>query len=402
VFYVTDLRDFEDIDLDPDASGPSLKFAHYLRRAVLAATASPERGPRATALPCRRRPRRARCPGRLVVERQDVPSYINWHCPACGEAGRIDGWQGSEYDISPPSTAGSLNDPEAVRKTVVLSEANYWLLLDAIMVDQECERLLYSARPVANGVELSGNEADFEELEGYVAFEGNHAATKRAQDKWDDVFGKLRGEPLDWPEHGTDVVLKELSKFGLVAAREHVAAMLDRQVAALAAALGMTELSVQRNIADDNLRELARNIALELADEQPGADLLAQPRNVPVPFETLVRSITALAEAAHVRVENSDAVGAHGALQVLSLIGHVLYDLPSPPAGAVLLPQAALVRGARLLDATTQLLQQGASVSPDLPASSSAALATAFARDAASLRALLEEHGTHAGPTPGS
>lgn len=130
--------------------------------------------------------------------------------------------------------------------------------------------------------------------------------------------------------------------------------------------------------------------------------MLAQRRNVPVPFKTLARSVTALAEAAHVRAENADVVGAHGALQVISLVGQILYDLPGPPTDAVLLPQAALARGARLLDATADMLRRGAAISRDLPAGSAASLATAFAQDAASLRALLEQHGTSSGPTPDS
>jgi hypothetical protein len=402
MFYVTDLRHFEGIDFDPDIPGPALKFARYLRRIVLAATASSGRGPQATALPCHRRPGRAPCPGRLVVERQDVPAQVNWQCPSCGEAGRIDGWQGSEYDLSASATSGAAHAPEADRRTAVLPEASYWALLDMVTLDQDCERLLYAARRVTSGVELSGDEGNFEELAGYVAFEANHAATRKAQRKWDDIFASLRGEPRDWLDHSADVILKELSNFGLVAARDHVAGMLSCHIATLAAGLGITERSVHRYVDDERLRELARHIAVQLAAEQPGADLLAQPRNVPVPFKTLSRSLTALAEAAHVRVENADAVGAHGALQILSLLGQVLYDLSGPPPEAVLLPQAALVRGARLLDATAELLRQGAAVSPELPADSAAGLEAAFARDAAALRALFDQHGGSAGPTSSS
>ncbi|MDA8302936.1 MAG: hypothetical protein M0005_15675 [Actinomycetota bacterium] len=402
MFYVTDLRHFEGVDFDPDAPGPALRFARYLRRVVLAATASPERGPRATALACRRRPQRAPCPGRLVVERQDVPSQINWRCPSCGEAGQIDGWQGSEFDLSASSTSDAKTGALAHTKRVVLPETSYWLVLDAVTLDRECQRLLYRARPVANGVELSGDERDFEELEGYVAFEANNALTKSAQRKWDDIFDRLQGKPRDWLEHSTEVVLEELSHFGLVAAREHVAGMIRQHIATLAAALGLTERSVQRQVNDEDLRGLARQAAIDLAAEQPGADLLSQPRNVPVGFQTVARLVTALAEAAHVRVENGDPVGAHGALQILSLLGQVLYDLPGPPKDVVLFPQAALARGARLLSATAEMLHQGAAVSPDLPSGSAAGLAAAFAQDAESLRELVEKHGTPSGPTPGS
>lgn len=399
---MTDFRDFEGIDLDLDVPGPALRFAVYLRRVVLAATASLERGPRPTALPCRRRPGRVKCPGRLVVERQDLPPYLNWECPSCGEAGRIENWRGSEYDLSPPSPSSNGREAEEVNRTVILPETSYWLLLDVPVLDQDCERLLYRARPVAGGVELSGREADFEELEGYVAFEADRATTKKAQRKWEDVFAMLTGGSPDWLGHSTAVVLEELSNFGLVAAREHVSEMLGRHVATLATSLGITEKSVQHQIDDDNLRELARHMAVELAAEQPGADLFAQPRNIPVPFNSLARLVTALAEAAHVRVENADAVGAHGAMQIVSLLGQVLYDLPGAPRGAVLLPQAALARAARVLEATAQLMRHGASVSPDLPAGSDTGLAAAFTRDADRLRRLLDLHGTPGGPTPHS
>jgi hypothetical protein len=84
--------------------------------------------------------------------------------------------------------------------------------------------------------------------------------------------------PRDWLEHSTDVVLDELARFGLVASRPHVA-------------------------------------------EQPGADLLDQPRTVPVALQALSRIVAALAESAHVRVADAGSVGAHGALPLLSLVG---------------------------------------------------------------------------------
>jgi hypothetical protein len=111
------------------------------------------------------------------VERQDLPSRILWECPACDEAGVIDGWQGSLDDLSVLSES----DEGGGLVQVVIPEKAYQLLLDEIALGQGCERLLYRARSRPEGVELSGNEDDFEQLIGVVAFQANHSAT-RARD----------------------------------------------------------------------------------------------------------------------------------------------------------------------------------------------------------------------------
>ncbi len=398
MFYVTDLRHFEGIELDPDAPAPALRLVRYLYRIVSAATATAERRSHPTALPCRRRPGRVACPGRLVVGMQDQPPRIGWECPACGEAGSIEGWQGQPPDLSGVAQA----DDEGQFMSVVLPEKTYQLLLDELYIDRHCERLLYSAQLGPDGVELSGPEEDFEELEGVVTFEANHAPTKKAQRRWDDVFDHVEPSRRTWIEHSTDVVLDELNSFGLVVARPQVADLVRQRVAAVATGLGISEQSTRRYVDDESLRGIARQAALELAVEQPGADLHAEPRTIPVPLATLGWTIAALAEAGHVRVTNTDTVGTNGALDLISLVGQVLYERPEPAIGPVLLPQAALARAARLLEASAEMLRQDAPVIPDLPAGRSPTLAAALARDSTALRALVSEHGTSPGPSPGS
>lgn len=398
MFHVTDLRHFEGIELDPDAPAPALRLVRHLYRIVSGATATRDRGPHATALPCRRRPGRLACPGRLVVGLQDQPPRINWECPACGEAGSIEGWQGLPPDLS--GVARPDEDDELT--SVVLPEKTYQLLLDELYMDRQCERLLYSARLGPDGVELSGPEEDFEELVGVVAFEANHAPTKKLQRRWDDVCEHLEPRRRTWMERSTDVVLDELSSFHLVVARPQLAELVRQRLAAVATGLGISEQSARRYVDDESLRGLARQAALELAVEQPGADLHGQPRTIPVPLGTLGRTIAALAEAGHVRVVNADAVGANGALDLVSLLGQILHERPDPAIGPVLLPQAALARAARLMEATAEMLRQGAFVAANLPVDSAATLASALVRDASTLRALVSEHGTSPGPSPGS
>jgi hypothetical protein len=92
-------------------------------------------------------------------------------------------------------------------------------LLDELYIDRHCEPLLYSARLDPGGVGVSGPENDFEEPEGVVAFEANHAPTRKAQRRQDAAFDHFEPSRRTWVEHSTDVVLDELSNFGLVVAR---------------------------------------------------------------------------------------------------------------------------------------------------------------------------------------
>ena len=94
---------------------------------------------------------------------------------------------------------------------------------------------------------------------------------------------------------------------------------------------------------------------------------------------------------------NADAVGAHGALQLMSLLGQFLHEIPAEQPEPVVLPRAMLTRSARLLEATAQMVRDGSVVSPDIPVNDASALAEAFARDAGILRALV---GGSAGPPP--
>jgi hypothetical protein len=330
------------------------------------------------------------------VERRDVPSQIRWECPACGEAGVIDGWQGLSDDLS----AFSQSDEGGGAISVVVPEKAYQLLLDELVRDPECERVLYGARPHHDGVEPWGNEEDFEELMGAVAAEANHSPSRNRQRRFDDVYACLDAGSRSRLEQSTDVVEDELARFELFASRAHITELVRHELATVAKEHGITEQSAWRFLTEENLRELARQAAVKVADEQPGAELFDQPRTIPASLQTIGRSIAALAEAAQVRMLNADSVGVDGSLQILSLIGQLLHALPAAPPGPVFLPQAALTRSARLLEATAQMIREGAVMSSDIPADAVAALAEAFAQDASTLRALVGEHGTSTGPLP--
>jgi len=164
--------------------------------------------------------------------------------------------------------------------------------------------------------------------------------------------------------------------------------------------VGVGERTARRYFSEANVRDLARELAVTLADEQPGADVLEGPRTIPMAPASVGRTIAALAEAAHIRVLNDDAVGTHGALQVISLLGQIISTSNAAPAGPVLLPQAALTRGARLLEATAAMVRSGITQVPDIPEDAITSMADAFTCDAATLRILIADHGTSGGATP--
>lgn len=195
-----------------------------------------------------------------------------------------------------------------------------------------------------------------------------------------------------WIEDSTDVVVDELARFDLVASRAHVSELIRGRVTAVATGLNIKEQSARRYLHEEALRDLAREVAVRLADEQPGANLHQLPRTIPMSFQGFGLCIAALAEVAHFRELNADTVGVHGALQMISLFAQVLYELPEASCESLLLPRAALTRTARLLDASAQMVRNGAVESPDLPGETRPALAEAFARDASTLRSLLAEN----------
>ena len=192
-----------------------------------------------------------------------------------------------------------------------------------------------------------------------------------------------------WIEDSTDVVVDELGRFDLVASRAHVSELIRGRVTAVATGLNIKEQSARRYLHEEALRDLAREVAVRLADEQPGANLHQLPRTIPMSPQGFGICIAALAEVGHFRELNADAVGVHGALQMISLFAQVLYELPD---ASFFLPRAALTRTARLLDASAQMIRDGAVVSADLRSDPGPALADAFARDASTLRSLLGEN----------
>lgn len=182
--FVADLRHF--LDLPDDAPGPARNMAEQLGNVVRAATASEAGAAWVSALPCRRRPGRRPCPGRIAVLRLDLPARIEWRCTSCGDDGVISGWEGTYFDLR---TRGP--DRHGGGAAVVVSDQVAAALRDLRLLDPDCERVVYRARAVDDGVALTTDAEELDELIGFVAAEANHEPNRRRQQRLDRAFEVL-------------------------------------------------------------------------------------------------------------------------------------------------------------------------------------------------------------------
>jgi hypothetical protein len=202
-----------------------------------------------------------------------------------------------------------------------------------------------------------------------------------------------------WLDRSINLFLDELGECGLTLSREYAAELITQRLQAVSSQMGLSRTTARRYLTEAVLRDLARDAAMQVVNERPGADVLEQPRTIPVPLPTIGRTLTALAEAGHVRHLGDDHVAVDGVLQLISMLGQVLSEATDTADETIALPEAALTRGARLLEASAAMLREG---TPTAEGSdySSVDLAQAFERDAATLRLLLANHRPSDGASP--
>lgn len=121
-----------------DTPGPARRLAEHLGNVVRAATAGQAGTAWMSALPCRCRPARRRCPGRMTVLRPEPSAPIGWQCSICGDEGVISNWEDSPYDLRRRrlTLAGPINE-------VVISEETAAALR---LLDPDCERVVFGMR----------------------------------------------------------------------------------------------------------------------------------------------------------------------------------------------------------------------------------------------------------------
>ena len=183
---VADLGHF--LDMPHDTSGPAQRLAQHLGDIVRAGTAGAVGDPWVSALPCRRRPAHKRCPGRMTIALVGAEALapIRWWCSVCDDEGVISNWADSPYDLRRRrlGVAGDVDE-------VIVSDKTAAALRELVLLDPDCERLVFGMRAHPDGAALLTSADDLEELIGFVAAEANHEPNRRRQDRLDAAFNAL-------------------------------------------------------------------------------------------------------------------------------------------------------------------------------------------------------------------
>ena len=161
---VADLHHF--LDMPDNASGSARSLARQLGDIVRAGTAGAVGEPWVAALPCRRRPAHRRCP------RTD-----------CVDDGMVSNWADTAYDLR----RRRLNVVGEVDEFVV-TDTTAGVLRELVMLDLDCERLVFGMRAHPDGAVLVASADDLEELIGFAAAEANHEPNRRRRQRLDAAF----------------------------------------------------------------------------------------------------------------------------------------------------------------------------------------------------------------------
>jgi hypothetical protein len=198
-----------------------------------------------------------------------------------------------------------------------------------------------------------------------------------------------------WIDGPVDVLLAALDELGMTASRRAAVDLINERVSCVASQMGTSTTTARRYLTDDAVQQLARTLVFSLADETPGADILAADPDTAVPMALIGSTIAGLAEASRVRFNESDHVDEIRSslaqlAQSQSAIGQILirshdHDRTAQTSRVVMLPFGLVNRIARQLRAAAVLVDEG--VLPDgLDAQVTGKLGAALRRDADRLR----------------
>lgn len=151
-----------------------------------AATAGDARVAGDSALPCRRRPAKRRCPGRLIVQRGEASSPIAWRCSACGDDGVISNWEESHFDLRRrrPALVGAVHQ-------IIIPGETAAALRELCFLEAELERLVFGIRAHGGDAILTVTDEQLDDLIDAMAAEANHETNRRRRQRLDTAYDAL-------------------------------------------------------------------------------------------------------------------------------------------------------------------------------------------------------------------
>lgn len=208
----------------------------------------------------------------------------------------------------------------------------------------------------------------------------------------------MAGRRRTWLDGRVDVLLAALGEYGMDVSRVSAAELIRQRVEWVAAHLRITPATARRYLTDDAVRDLARTMAVTVAEEAPGADALASPRTAAVPVPVLGRCIAGFSEAIvlrlaerddldHVRTTTAQLAQALSALGQVIADQHATSDIAAGIAGPVVLaPPALLNRAARYLEAAAAMVRDEGVLPDEFNPAHATQLADTFDPDAVAMR----------------
>lgn len=208
----------------------------------------------------------------------------------------------------------------------------------------------------------------------------------------------MAGQRRSWLDGRVDVLLAALDEYGMDTSRASASELIQERVEWVATHMGITPTTARRYLTDEAVRDLARTVVVTVADEAPGADVLASPRTAAVPVPVLGRCIAGLSEAITLRLTERDDLDHVRTItaqlaQTLSALGQVIADQHSTndtvtgiTGPVVLAPPALLNRAARYLQAAAAVIRDEEVVPDRLDAAGATQLAETFEADAVAVR----------------
>ncbi len=113
----------------------------------------------------------------IAIVGAEAAAPIRWWCTVCDDEGVISNWANTPYDLRRRrlSVAGDVDE-------VIVSDETAAALRELVLLDPDCERLVFGMR---------AHPDDLEELIGFVAAEANHEPNRRRQHHLDAAFNAL-------------------------------------------------------------------------------------------------------------------------------------------------------------------------------------------------------------------